>query len=805
MCSSFFRLPGITCQIAFRPRIIAAVVFLQIALYLAFNAQAQTSLVVSGNVADNSGASISNARVLLICGKTAGNVATTDAAGHYAIALESAGRCIVQVEKLGFKTYTASSIVPAGKSIVFDVVLDVQGRSDTVEVIASSAADTATVGLLGSGAIKDLSYAVYAVSADSMKNAVASNLQEALRYNPTVNVDSGTNYLAASVEIRGFQAGTGTGSASNIAIDGLRSYARTDPTEDKERLEILNGSNSFLYGISSPAGMINYVSKQPPNVPLRSMTAGSYGGKQVYVLGDFGGPLPRHLGYRVNLDYVGNGQTPVHDQTHERYTASGMLNWDFSARGRLSFIYEHYQRWIYHGDDMFSLASAVTRIPSVPDAAANYLSSYSSAIDFFTRTGSDLTLNAGHGWTVHTGYRYTPTDSFRHRAADTITNNKGDFTQAYTMYLSGDTSHQGYAFVEKPLQAMHLHHDFKIGYTVDRSETRYSYPYTTVKTSVAGTHNLYAVQNSYIDTPNIVRGAPERTTDLTTLTTLIAGDQMRMGKAGVFAGITRAKIDELDWDYTNFASKGTFTKQPENHTRRITPGITASYDLRASVTGYASYMEGLQVGTTVASSYANANQVLAPYMSRQYEAGVKSRLANFSSTLALFQIATAAAYVNPVSNIYSEDGREVHRGVEFTSNARIRKALVLNGGFTLLNPEITRTSTASAMNKAPIGVPKQIARLASEYQLPRIPRLILTGGYSYSSQMWLNSSNTLVIPGVSTGDAGARYEARLRGLGPLLLRMNIVNLTNKNYWTSSGSSLNFGQPRTFACSAEYRF
>ena len=59
-----------------------------------------------------------------------------------------------------------------------------------------------------------------------------------------------------------------------------------------------------------------------------------------------------------------------------------------------------------------------------------------------------------------------------------------------------------------------------------------------------------------------MHGAPGRTTDLTTLASLIAGDQMRYGKFGLFAGIAHAKLDELDSDYTNFASKGTFTKMP---------------------------------------------------------------------------------------------------------------------------------------------------------------------------------------------------------------------------------------------------
>src|SRR5690606_2882152 len=78
---------------------------------------------------------------------------------------------------------------------------------------------------------------------------------------------------------------------------------------------------------------------------------------------------------------------------------------------------------------------------------------------------------------------------------------------------------------------------------------------------------------------------------------------------------------------------------------------TSSYDGRAwtpalglvvkpweNVSFYANYIENLQRGSIVGSSYANSGEVLPPYVSDQYEAGVKVDWGQVTTTLAVFQI-----------------------------------------------------------------------------------------------------------------------------------------------------------------------
>ena len=129
-------------------------------------------------------------------------------------------------------------------------------------------------------------------------NLQAQTASEAVKYNPTIYAGSGNNMVVggASFTIRGFTTDT-----NQSFIDGLRMYSRT-PLEDKERIEVVNGPATLLFGFASPAGVINYVQKRPTAEPFANMTVGDYGGAQGYVHGDFGGPLDKEgrFAYRLN-------------------------------------------------------------------------------------------------------------------------------------------------------------------------------------------------------------------------------------------------------------------------------------------------------------------------------------------------------------------------------------------------------------------------------------------------------------------------------------------------------------------------
>ncbi|HYD77440.1 TonB-dependent receptor domain-containing protein, partial [Ramlibacter sp.] len=57
-----------------------------------------------------------------------------------------------------------------------------------------------------------------------------------------------------------------------------------------------------------------------------------------------------------------------------------------------------------------------------------------------------------------------------------------------------------------------------------------------------------------------------------------------------------------------------------------------------NVSLYGNYIEGLQPGTIVGPTYANAGEVLPPFVTEQWEAGVKVDWGRLTTTLSLFEI-----------------------------------------------------------------------------------------------------------------------------------------------------------------------
>ena len=147
----------------------------------------------------------------------------------------------------------------------------------------------------------------------------------------------------------------------------------------------------------------------------------------------------------------------------------------------------------------------------------------------------------------------------------------------------------------------------------------------------------------------------------------------------------------------------------------MTPSLALIFSPSARLSTYLSYSEALQKGPTAPSTAANANETLAPYLSRQIELGAKSTFSELDVNVALFRIEKANAQTDPQTNLYSEDGREVHWGGELVLAGRASRELTVGGGLSLLHAYVDKASTASLIGKVPQGVPERTARFFAEY------------------------------------------------------------------------------------------
>ena len=221
-------------------------------------------------------------------------------------------------------------------------------------------------------------------------------------------------------------------------------------------------------------------------------------------------------------------------------------------------------------------------------------------------------------------------------------------------------------------------------------------------------------------------------------------------------------------------------------------------------------MEGFEQGGVAGDSYGgyavvNAKAMMDPLTSEQIEVGAKLTLGDTLLTAALFNIDKGLEYYD-LSDVtkpkYVQDGRQVHRGFEFTATGKITDKLTTMAGFTLLDPQVKENKENPALEgKRPTEVSDKFAKLYLEYTPIESIDLAFNTGLNYTGSFYGDAMNTDKMPSYTLVNIGTRYTTKEMGC-PLTFRVNINNLMDKEYWVNSNY---LGDRRTIHASVQMKF
>ena len=189
---------------------------------------------------------------------------------------------------------TATLVAPPSRSgAASDVLLDmiqVQGEDPTRHVDGYLATVSATATGIATPII-ETPQSVSVVTSDLIRDTGASTISEAVQYTPSVNAQSPAfSRTVDDLMIRGFNVANGN---MGMLRDGMKYQSNVyDGGQEPyglERIEILRGPSSILYGQLSPGGVVNAVSKRPTFEPFYEANAeyGSFNWAQIST--DMGG------------------------------------------------------------------------------------------------------------------------------------------------------------------------------------------------------------------------------------------------------------------------------------------------------------------------------------------------------------------------------------------------------------------------------------------------------------------------------------------------------------------------------------
>lgn len=651
------------------------------------------------------------------------------------------------------------------------IELVVTGQQDRYRV------PNASTGTRTDTLIRDIPQTIQIVPEQVIKDQRVTRLRDALLNVGGVVQDGGFGGTVDQIGIRGF-FGDGTFGGS-ILTDGFKDgRGGIRETANVERIEVLKGPASVLYGGVQPGGVINLVTKQPLRDPYYNaeLSVGSFSTFRPSI--DISGPLnsDKTLLYRLNSVYETSDGFRDFDQDIQRFFISPTLTWEIGKATNLTvqFDYLNDERPFDRGFLAFGegiIDTPLERFFGEPDDFSKV-----EEIGLSYR----LEHNFNDNWKIRNAFRYQSSDSFDYRAEPVRLNETtGILTRNFR---SNDDYQENYTLqtdVVGKFATGSINHTLLFGVDLARS------------TSGGTQSRLPGGITPSIDVFNPVYNAIPRP-GLDELTNVVRNNQDSSDGLGIFLQNQIAFADNLKllvggrFDTVDQNSKDLRDdSESGRYDSAFTPRFGIVYQPIEPISLYASYSQSFQpnFGTRADGSILEAER------GTQYEVGVKGEFLDgkLAATLAAYHIKKSNIATTDLANsdFLNSIGEQRNQGIELNVAGEISPGWNVIASYSHIDAEITKDNDGLQGNR-PANVPFNTASLWTTYELQRgsLQGLGLGLGLFYVGDRQGDSSNTYVIPGYLRTDAAIYYKRDNWRAG-----INIQNLFNEKYFQGA----NFGR------------
>ena len=624
----------------------------------------------------------------------------------------------------------------------------------------------------------DIPQVVNTVSDKVLADQHATTLDEAL-YNVSNVVQ--TNTLGGTQDAfvrRGF----GANRDGSIMTNGLRTVLPRSFNAATERVEVLKGPASTLYGILDPGGLINVVTKRPEKTfgGAISATSSSFGGGTGQV--DVTGPIDgTRLAYRLTGEYQDEDYWRNFGNERSTFIAPS-LTW-FGDDATVTVLYSH--RDYKTPFDRGTIFDLNTKQPVNVDRNTRFDEPFN-----ITDGQSDLAqLNAEYRlnsqWTAKFDYSYSQDkysdNQARVMAYDAKTGNltrRVDATQGSTQRM-----HSTRADLQGNVDIAGFYNEILTGVSYEN--------YDLLRTdmmrckNVKG-FNIYHPVYGKLDKCTTVSAADSDQTLKQESYSAYAQDALYLTDKWIAVAGMRYQY------YTQYAGKGRpFNVNTDSRDEQWTPKLGLVYKLTPSVSLFANYSQTFMPQSSIASYIGD----LPPETSNAYEVGAKFDLFDgVTANIALFDIHKRnVLYTESIGGetIAKTAGRVRSQGVEvdlagsLTENTNIIASYGYTDAKVLEDPDYA--------GKPLPNVPRHTGSLFLTYDIHNAfagNTLTLGGGGHGVSRRSATNGADYYLPGYFVADAFAAYKMKLQY--PVTLQDNVKNLFDKTYYTSSIATNNLG-------------
>ncbi|MDF0489321.1 TonB-dependent siderophore receptor [Sphingomonas sp. H39-1-10] len=663
---------------------------------------------------------------------------------------------------------------------------------DTIVVTGARPRTESSAGTKNAAPIAETPQSISVLSASDIADLGVANLNQALRFVAGVTTEQrgSSAEVYDQFKLRGFDAPQ--------FLDGLKlidGAAYLSPQVDVSRLdriEIVKGPASVLYGQSGPGGLVALTSKLPLDEDFYGAVAGTYGTYDLYrVDGDVGGRAGSSVRWRV-YGSVNGAHTQQTFSRRERETISGAVTIDLDNATKLTLLgaYSHDPQNGSYGVFPASgtlLANPNGQLPTDRDFGepGNYFKRDQVAGTYI------LTHELNPDWGIRASGRYQHATSRLGivYAAGPLAGDPNSVMFNRASYATRERS-DSWVFdnqVHGRFTTGAIKHDvlFGVDYQTGTARDHYAFGGATPLNGYAPAYGTMPVPQSPEQVPanfgvNTIRPRSKQVG-------VYAQDEMSIG------GLRVTLSGRQDWAAVRPAPDAAV-----QNTEKFTYRAGALYKTAFGLAPYVSYSTSFEPNGTI-NTVGGATVTAKPSEGKQLEAGAKYLVpgTNILLTAAWFRIdQTNVIVTNPVTQITSQSGRYRSTGVEIEANAPLPYGFNARLAFSRQKVRNTADADPSKIGDGILGV----GRGNTTFNLEWAPRegglkgfaiggavrhvdSIYAGSYTNAAGALLTRQST---PGFTVFDGLLRYDLggasdRLQGLA---LSVNAANILDKKYVTT---------------------
>ncbi|MBE9604712.1 TonB-dependent siderophore receptor [Acetobacteraceae bacterium H6797] len=646
--------------------------------------------------------------------------------------------------------------------------------------------------------------AINVVTRAEMEAQGSENVTEALRYTPgVVSQYGGTDLRYDWLTVRGFTPPIRYLDGLRLPF-GARGYAQPRiESYGLERIEMLKGPASALYGQSSPGGLLNMVSRRPESVPQNevALQAGSHDRFQGAF--DFTGPIgdDGRFSYRLTgLARTSNAETDFLDE--DRFYIAPSITWRPDADTSLTFL-SQYQRIHSNGGGAPQALPAIgTLYPSPNGTIPRNRSLGEPGYDEFRSEqlmlGYAFEKRLSDVWQFRQNFRYSHVDTDSQRVQAYMMDSPRNLVRYYWAFPEISDVYTIDNQAQADFTTGAVRHRLLLGLDVQREDTVYE----ESQLSLLPTFDIF--NPSY----GLHLHRPPKATRITqgrTQTGLYAQDELRYDRWILTIGGRYDWAEAKTNNYT-FASGATSIIKQDDGAFSGRIGLVYRFD--NGFAPYVSYATSFQP----TSGTDAGGKPFDPSTGRQYEAGLRYQPTNINlyASLSAFHI-TQQNVLSPASNGSSiQTGEAESRGIEFEAKTSIAEGLNISASYAYTETEVTRSSPARVGKQLPFA-PNHQAALWADYRFRDtvLPGLGIGGGYRYIGGSYGDVNNAYRTKGVGLVDMSLRYDlgAAVPKLEGTSLTVSALNLFDKQYVSSciGPTGCYWGMGRTVLATVKYRW